>query len=115
MRDGGFGKELCRGDLVLPAGGRLQGLDAAKQILPGQVLTWQIGMLRGNVGEHFGRGQQIVLLNSGSLAGAIGEHLDGFQASLHFAPPDPVVGLLELAILTQIQGRKHKQASRGYG
>jgi hypothetical protein len=67
------------------------------------------------VRQHLGAGQQVMLLNAGALAGAVGKHFDGFQAALHLAPPDAVVGLLEMRSPGADSNRKQDEASRGYG
>ena len=59
--------------------------------------------------------QQVVRLDAGALPGHLREDPFRFQAARCFAPPDPVVGLLEVAFLAKIQNRKHEQTGRGYG
>jgi hypothetical protein len=56
-------------------------------------------------------------VDSGALSGTVGQDFGGFQARAggSFNPPDSVVGLAELALLTEIQHGKQHQASRGYG
>jgi hypothetical protein len=55
-----------------------------------------------------------VLLDSGSLAWHVRKHFFRFQSACGLAPPDPVVWLLEMALLAKIQDGKQKQAERGY-
>jgi hypothetical protein len=54
-------------------------------------------------------------LDSGLLAGHIGKDLVGLEPARDFAPPHTVVGLLELALLLQIQHGQQEESRRGEG
>jgi hypothetical protein len=55
-------------------------------------------------------------LDAGVLAGTIGQHFDCLEpAACCLAPPDPIIGLLEPALLAKIQDGQQEQTSRSYG
>ena len=77
-------------------------------------LALQVGQtLDGGVVD---RGEQVVRLNAGALAGAAGQNLVGRQAAARrLAPPDAVIRLLEMALLLEVAHRQQHQAERNHG
>ena len=58
--------------------------------------------------------QQVVRLDAGAVAGHPRKNPLRLKPARYFAPPDPIVGLLEVALLAKIQNRQHEKSGCGY-
>ncbi len=66
-------------------------------------------------GNFIDRREQVAFSYAGQLAGAVGDDPAGHQAAACLDPPHAIVGLLEPALLPEIQHGKEHQANRGQG
>ncbi len=79
-----------------------------------QGLGLDVGALGRTHRQHLYPGEEVMLLNTGPLAGHVRKHFLRLQPARNLAPPDPIVGLLEMVLLAEIQDRKHEEAGRGH-
>jgi hypothetical protein len=67
------------------------------------------------VGQHRRSRKQVAHPYAGTLRGAVREHPVRLQSAGNLAPPDSIVGLLELSFLPQIKNSEHHQPGRSQG